>query len=254
MTCQAHYYNENNKKAAAWLRALISGGLIPKGEVDERSIVDVRPSDLSGFVQCHFFAGIGGWPYALRLADWPEDKPVWTGSCPCQPWSIAGDGLGESDPRHLWPILFHLIRERQPSVFFGEQVESADSLRWLDGVANDLEGCGYAIGKAVLPACGVGANHRRYRIFFVAHSERSGLERPFNHDSVSGSAQTPFTESRNALANSRRFLARDFSCLLPSDGVSVQMERDALKAFGNAIVPELAAQFIQASVEAINEL
>ena len=64
----AAYYNEFDPYAAQWLRNLIAAGLIPAGEVDERSIVDVAPSDLAGFVQCHFFAGIGGWALAARLA------------------------------------------------------------------------------------------------------------------------------------------------------------------------------------------
>ncbi len=83
------YYNEIDPHAAAWLRELIKAGHITDGEVDERSIEDVTPEDLLGFTQCHFFAGIGGWSYALRLAGWPDDRPVWTGSCPCQPFSAA---------------------------------------------------------------------------------------------------------------------------------------------------------------------
>ena len=62
------YYNENDLNAAAWLRNLINMGEIADGEVDTRSIEDVTPNDLKGFTQCHFFAGIGGWSYALRLA------------------------------------------------------------------------------------------------------------------------------------------------------------------------------------------
>ena len=61
-----NYYNEFDPKAAAWLRQLILDKLIPDGLVDTRSIADVQPSDLAGYTQCHFFAGIGGWP----LANW----------------------------------------------------------------------------------------------------------------------------------------------------------------------------------------
>lgn len=84
------YYNEIDPFAAAWLRRLIARGLIAPGDVDTRSITDVRADDLVSYVQCHFFAGIGGWSLALRLAGWPDDRPVWTGSCPCQPFSGAG--------------------------------------------------------------------------------------------------------------------------------------------------------------------
>ena len=107
----AAYYNEHDPFAAAWLRELIRAGHIAPGEVDERSIEDVLPSELRGFTQCHFFAGIGVWSYALRQAGWPDDREVWTGSCPCQPFSAAGKRGGVADERHLWPAFYHLIRE-----------------------------------------------------------------------------------------------------------------------------------------------
>ena len=164
------YYNENDKFAAAWLRELIKAGLIADGEVDERSIELVRPDDLRRFVQCHFFAGIGGWSYALRLAGWPDDREVWTGSCPCQPFSAAGKGAGADDSRDLWPTWFNLLRECRPHVCFGEQVSSADGLGWLDRVSADLEGAGYALAACDCCAAGIGAFHIRQRLWFVAHS------------------------------------------------------------------------------------
>jgi DNA (cytosine-5)-methyltransferase 1 len=164
------YYNEFDPKAAAWLRQLIAAKCIPDGEVDERSIEDVRPSDLRGFTQCHFFAGIGGWPEGLQLAGWPTDRAVWTGSCPCQSFSAAGTRTGFDDKRHLWPAWFHLIAECRPPVVFGEQVDAAVRYGWLDLVQADMEAIGYAIGSAVLPAAGVGAPHGRHRLWFVADS------------------------------------------------------------------------------------
>lgn len=167
-----NYYNEHDPKAAAWLRELIAAGVIPPGEVDVRSIVDVKPHELKPYSQCHFFAGIGGWSYALQLAGWPVDRPVWTGSCPCQPFSAAGQGLGEADPRHLWPVFRNLIGECRPPVVFGEQVASSAGLRWLDGVCADLEAAGYAVGAADLCAASVGAPHIRQRLFWVADAGR----------------------------------------------------------------------------------
>jgi len=164
----AAYYNEHDPRAAAWLRELIRDGLIADGEVDERSIESVEASDLAGFVQAHFFAGIGGWSYALRLAGWPDDRPAWSGSCPCQPFSAAGKADGADDSRHLWPAWFELIAECRPPVVFGEQVASVDGLAWLDLVYADLEGSGYAVGAVDLCAAGVGAPHLRQRIWFVA--------------------------------------------------------------------------------------
>lgn len=164
------YYNEIDPFAAQWLRNLIAGGHIAPGEVDERSIEDVTPDDLRGFTQCHFFAGIGVWSYSLRLAGWPDNRPVWTGSCPCQPFSSAGKGAGVNDERHLWPHFHWLIQQCQPQTVFGEQVASKDGLAWLDTVLADLEGTGYAGAALDLCAAGVGAPHIRQRLFWMANA------------------------------------------------------------------------------------
>ena len=199
-----HYYNEFDPQAAAWLQVLIDQHLIPEGVVDTRSIVEVTAADLGGFVQCHFFAGIGGWPLALQLAGVPASTRLWTGSCPCQPFSVAGEGKGTADERHLWPVFFELIRACNPPLVFGEQVASAAVLGssakptkrsagkavqpvWLDGVFADLESAGYACGSSDIPAAGVGAPHIRQRCWWgavrMADSERGGCE--------SGSIATP---------------------------------------------------------------
>jgi len=166
-----NYYNEIDPKAAAWLRELINRDFIAPGEVDERSIEDVVPGDLKGFTQCHFFAGIGGWSYALRLAGWPDDQPVWTGSCPCQPFSSAGKGAGFDDERHLWPSWFHLIKQCKPAAIFGEQAASKRTDAWVDLVHADLESMGYAFGCVAFPAAGVGAPHIRDRNYWMAHAD-----------------------------------------------------------------------------------
>lgn len=157
----------------------MAAGAIAPGYVDTRSIEDVTPNDLRGFKQCHFFAGIGGWAYALRLAGWPDDRPVWTGSCPCQPFSAAGKGGGFDDKRHLWPAWHWLIAQCRPGVVFGEQVASKDGLAWLDLVLTDLEVEGYAAGAFDLCAAGVGAPHIRQRLWLVADAEagRRGARR-----------------------------------------------------------------------------
>ena len=162
------YYNEIEPYAAEWLRNLIAAGLIAPGDVDERSIEEVAPDELEGYTQCHFFAGIGGWGHALRLAGWPDERPVWTGSVPCQPLSGAGQRRGHADRRHLWPAFFRLIAERRPATLFGEQVASNLGREWLAGVRADLEHVGYACGAADLPAACVGAPHIRQRLWFVA--------------------------------------------------------------------------------------
>ncbi|MDQ5766092.1 DNA cytosine methyltransferase [Klebsiella pneumoniae] len=163
-------YNEIDPFAAQWLRNLIAAGHIAPGEVDERSIEDVTPDDLKGFTQCHFFAGIGVWSHSLRLAGWPDDRPVWTGSCPCQPFSAAGKGDGFADERHLWPHFFHLISERRPQHVFGEQVAAGNANVWFDLVQADLEGMGYAFGLVPFTSAGIGAPHIRERAYWVANA------------------------------------------------------------------------------------
>ena len=161
------YYNENDPFAAKWLRELVSAGVIPGGFVDSRSILEVCPDELEKYNQCHFFAGIGGWAHALQLAKWPTNRTVWTGSCPCQPFSSAGKSTGKNDDRHLWPIMFQLIQAAKPPVFFGEQVAGKNGFAWIDDVSADLEGAGYDFGAADLCAAGVGAPHLRQRLYFV---------------------------------------------------------------------------------------
>ncbi|MHB2283768.1 DNA cytosine methyltransferase [Klebsiella pneumoniae] len=165
------YYNEIDPFAAQWLRNLIAAGHIAPGEVDERSIEDVTPDDLRGFTQCHFFAGIGVWSHSLRLAGWPDNKPVWTGSCPCQPFSAAGKGDGFADERHLWPAFNHLISERRPQHVFGEQVAAGNANVWFDLVQADLEGMGYAFGLVPFTSAGIGAPHIRERAYWAANAD-----------------------------------------------------------------------------------
>lgn len=198
------YYNEFDPFSAAWLRLLIKNRHIPNGYVDERDIRDVKPSDLKGYAQCHFFAGVGGWSKALDLAGWPRDRPVWTGSCPCPPFSSAGKGQTcpdcgskrnlphpsktgfficldcgcnrHADERHLWPEFSRLIRECAPPTVFGEQVASKDGRTWLDVVQADLQNSRYATVGADICAAGVGAPQIRQRLWFGAQRLVNGLQ------------------------------------------------------------------------------
>lgn len=165
------YYNEIDPHAAQHLRNLIDVGHIAPGVVDTRSIEDVTPNDLIGFNQCHFFAGIGGWSLALRRAGWPDSRPAWTASCPCQPFSAAGKGLGFADERHLWPSAHWLVGQRRPVVVFGEQSGSADANDWIDLVQADVEALGYAFGATAFPSASVGAPHQRDRAYWVADAD-----------------------------------------------------------------------------------
>lgn len=170
------YYNEIDPYCCQWLQNLMDAGHLSYGWIDSRPIQEVHPDELEAFTQCHFFAGIGGWPLALRMVGW-GDEPVWTGSCPCQPFSVAGKRKGTADERHLWPFFANLIGERMPPVIFGEQVASKDGRIWLTGVRTDLEKVGYAIGAADLCAASVSAPHIRQRLYWVANSQRRPTER-----------------------------------------------------------------------------
>lgn len=168
------YYNENDPNAAAWLMALMEDGLIPEGHVDVRSIRDVSAADIVGYTQCHFFAGIGGWPLALQIAGWPKERKIWTGSCPCQPFSAAGKLKGQEDERHLWPAFADLIRAGKPPVVAGEQVASKLGRVWLAGVFADLEGMGYRRAGANLCSAGVGSPNIRQRLYWVSDCQGTG--------------------------------------------------------------------------------
>lgn len=261
-------YNENEPYAAEWLGNLIEAGHIASGEVDDRGIEDLTPEDINGATQFHAFAGIGVWSHALRLAGWSDDAPVWTGSCPCQPFSSAGKRGGFDDERHLWPAWFDLIRECRPATIFGEQVAGPAGLAWLDAVLGDLEGIGYACGAADLAAASVGAPHIRQRLFFVAHANK---ERRYAAEPATRTprvmARQNFTQDveRNN-GQDRRFVpdaaSSSWSDLewLPCtdgkarptqpgifplvDGAPARVGR--LRAYGNAIVAPLAAEFIRA--------
>ena len=253
-----NYYNEFDPYAAQWLRNLVAAGHIPNGEVDSRSVKDVKASDLTGFVQCHFFAGLGGWSRALSLAGWPADRPVWTGSCPCQPFSAAGAGEGVTDERHLWPIWFNLIRQCRPDVIFGEQVEAAINHGWLDLVQADLEGEGYACGAVGLPAGGVGAPHIRQRLWFVGHANDQGPQGYRQSGKQSDTERRVNTERHGATPG----FWSDCDWLPCRDGKARPVEPGTfplahgipgrvgrLRAYGNAIVLQVAQTFIEAYLE-----
>ena len=258
------YYNEIDPYAAAWLRNLIDAEHIAPGDVDTRSIEDVTPDDIRGYTQCHFFAGIGVWSYALRRAGWPDSKPVWTGSCPCQPFSAAGKGAGFADERHLWPAWHYLIEECRPPVVFGEQVASKDGLGWLDLVQADMEAAGYALGPVDLCAAGIGAPHIRQRLWFVGErladandarlQRRSSAERGVERQDGQAASR-----SASGIPSPTNGHWRDADWLFCRDGKWRPVEPSTfplahgatsrvgrLRAYGNAIVAQAAEEVIAA--------
>ena len=302
------YYNEIEPYAAQWLRNLEGAGHIAAGTIDHRDIRDVTPEDI-GHGQAHFFAGIGAWSHALRLAGVPDNANIWTGSAPCQPFSTAGKRQGTDDERHLWPTWYELIKKCRPAIIFGEQVASPDGRRWLDTVRSEMEALGYAFGASDLCAAGVGAPHIRQRLFWVAVASQERLEglrvqlqqgrqdkaqleaaRGGSAGSVGhadstgvrrqsrGSTQTqravpvrtigdPVVSSGKACAghwadhewvpcrNPRDPNQTDFRPVAPgtlplAHGIANRVGR--LRAYGNAIVPQVAAAFIKATLQTLD--
>lgn len=236
------YYNEWDEPTAAWIRSLGDGCHLPSGRVDSRSIRDVQPDDLRGYDQCHFFAGIGGWPLALRLAGY-ENQPCWTGSPPCQPFSVAGQQRGTDDERHLAPVWLDLVRKCRPPILFGEQVANAIRHGWLDDLFDALEGCGYACGAAVLPACGVGAPHIRKRLFFGAVRASYPIGHQQRRQKSCGRASGRMGRINQPLPwNTSWKIALPFFRALDDGLPRCVVGTDAAR---NAIVPQVAAVFIQ---------
>jgi DNA (cytosine-5)-methyltransferase 1 len=230
------YYNEIDPKVAAWLRELIKCGLIADGDVDERSIADVTAGDIAGYAQCHFFAGIGGWSYALRLAGIPDNFPIWTASLPCQPFSVAGKQLGKADERHLLPHYIELVKQCRPTTQFGEQVASAIKHGWACDLQAAMEAEGYAIGYHVLGSHSVGSFHQRQRLYWVAHSNSLGCDsREANSDSKSrASAWSDCRSANNELAdNSSTRLEERQKQFARKEQQAIERSGDAC-VFGNA--------------------
>ena len=280
-------YNDSNAYVCEWLRNLVANDHIANGSVIEGNIEELASESLRGASQFHAFAGIGVWSYALRLAGWPDDVPIWTGSCPCQPFSVAGKQKALDDDRHVWPEWFRLISEHRPPVIVGEQVASPAGRLWLSTVSTDLETLGYAVGAADLCAAGAGAPHIRQRLFFMAYADHKGPQgRLFGGDGadqrtvgsggmagiVADTEGQRFDRSEDSTGQTGRGCAEDGSPVsgfwadaewIPcTDGKVRPVEPGTfplvdgtagrvglLRAYGNAIVAPIAATFIRAVKE-----
>jgi len=190
---------------------------------------------------------------------------ILTGGFPCQPYSVAGLQRGNEDERHLWPEMLRVIRECAPRYVVGENVLGL--VGWNGGlvfeeVCASLEAEGYAVQPYVLPAASVGAPHRRYRVFFVAYSSDGGRggrsceqRQERRQGMVSGKREGREVGSE---ATGRRGMWDQFPTV-PSvcggdDGLSKELDgltfskwrRESIKAYGNAIVPQVALQIFKA--------
>lgn len=179
----------------------------------------------------------------LKPPDFGAEAP------PCQPYSGAGKELGDADERNLWPAFFNLIKVCRPERIFGEQVENAVRHGWLDGISTDLEQEGYTVGAVVLGAHSAGAPHTRQRLFFTTHSDGDGVQGLRVRSGTAGEAGPWRAYSKVALLASDG-LANGQSWPQPlvrpvDDGLPVAM--GLLRGYGNSIVPQIAAKFIEAA-------
>lgn len=256
------YFNEWKSFQCKWIRRLY-----PCAVVDERDIKEVTPDDVKKYKRVHLFAGIAGWEYALELAGWPESILVWSGSCPCQPFSNCGKREETDDERHLWPEMFRLIKECRPTTVFGEQVSGSAGFRWIDGVSSNLGNIGYAVGVADLSSASVNSPHNRKRLFWVAYSEGSTRIRTVMRENKRTHNRIPdglrawdrFEEIKCPGDNQTRRI--EPGTLPMVDGIPSEMGRGSLisrqrsgriDGYGNAIVPQLAAVFIRAFMDVID--
>jgi DNA (cytosine-5)-methyltransferase 1 len=239
------YYNEIDPYAAQWLRNLIAAGHITPGDVDERSIVDVRAGDLQGYTQCHFFAGIGGWSYALQLAGWPAGRPVWTGSPPCQDASLAGaiwgvrKGLSGFRTSLVRPWL-DLIDQVLPGTIYFENVPGFE--KWAAEVEDRMAGTGYRLCKSKRSAADVGSPHLRRRMWIAAYRHSQGQQEPRPRQALEDMYRSPWRTPPGNVWIAAPGRAGGFA-----DGFPARVA--AIRAYGNAIVPQVAAEFIRASQE-----
>lgn len=247
-------YTDIDEFCIWWIKRLVLQQELPYGECLTEDITNFDMGLLEWYNHCHFFAGIGGWALALSMAGVTHDFNVWTGSCPCQPFSTASTNpKGVEDDRHLWPEMERLIDFGKPTTFFGEQVASKYGWDWLSNVRADLENQDYEFGSAQLSAANCGLPHIRKRLYFVAHSMRLRQERM---EPTWKTIRLGLTQEKPKINSNRIPPRSEFkpnpSFLLSHDGIPPHMAKSVIHGFGNAIVPELASLFIQSSFEAIN--
>lgn len=261
-----NFYNDSDPEKCRWLEKLIAAQAIPPGVVSSTPIQDLRPSDLVGFTQCHFFAGIAGWSLALELANWPAYVPVWTGSCPCQPFSITGKKQTSLDARDLWIHFYDLISQCRPPIILGEQVASPDGRQWFSRVRADLEDHSYAVGCADLCSASVGAPHKRQRLHWVADTygtrpqghpwnETESLQLGLFNSIAAGHFGPPggrdFWSNFGVLPYRSAKVRFEPSTLPLAHGIPARVGR--LHGYGDAINPVLAAHFIHSYLLARSE-
>lgn len=242
------YYNEIDPYCVQWLKNLIAQGTLPDGWVDDTPVQHIDVQKLKDFSSHHFFAGLGGWPHAIHnLSGIDPGIPLFTGSIPCQPFSLAGKQQGVKDERHLWPVWFSIIQQLHPPILFSEQVPKAVGHGWYDEVAANLESEGYSVAAVVLPATACNAWHVRERLWIVAYSNRnfeSWYEQYSRTPRRVGKIKQPVSWNRpweTALSELR----------VVDNGIPRRVA--ATDAIRNSIVPQVASLFVEQAIQGAKE-
>lgn len=198
-----------------------------------------------------------------------------TGGFPCQPFSIAGKQRGKQDERYLWGEMFRVIKETRPTWIVGENVAALTRFQEFEAVCADLEAEGYEVQPFVIPACAVGANHRRDRVWIVAYSDRNWESRNSINEQerqgFMGNGADSMRVRRQGLQQLRKNLAEDkggkksatrsidklldgsdqwrawpFKPFLRREDDGIPNRVDRIIALGNSIVPQVAAEILKA--------
>lgn len=193
----------------------------------------------------------------LKRSDINGTIDIITGGFPCQPFSIAGRKKGTEDDRDLWPEMLRVIQEFQPTWIIGENVANFVNMAF-QRTKTDLESEGYEVQPLILPACSVGAPHKRDRVWILAyaqsiesyertnakHSETRGLQRSLGRKS----SDAPNTKSiRQPGCEVEQYLRQwqsEPTLGRVANGVPNRVDR--LKSLGNAIVPQVAYHILKA--------
>lgn len=254
------FYNDNKKECCLWLEELIRQNCLPSGKVQCCDVSSANPKDA---IQCHWFAGIGGWARALDTINWPSNMPVWTASLPCQPFSTAGKQKGFNDQRHLWPAFFEHVKDRTPPILFGEQTQSELGRDWLSHILFELDSLGYRGVAADLCGACVGSPQKRQRLYWMAYAPSWGkrenwetvqraLGRCDNLNSFwAGTDDIREATPRNNAGNGGRVRPIKPGIQPMAHGIPSAMVLNG--GAGNAIIPQVAALFIRSSIDAIVE-
>jgi DNA (cytosine-5)-methyltransferase 1 len=186
---------------------------------------------------------------------------ILTGGFPCQPYSTAGKRLGKQDERHLFPEMLRCIKEVKPRWVVGENVRGLVS--WNEGlvfheVYDDLEREGYEVQSFLIPAASVGAPHQRYRVWFVAYANDKGRSSRLREVQ---NKNGEISEWNNNAKSSNTNVKHNFWDSFPSkspicggdDGLPRELDnitfskwrQESIKAYGNAIVPQVAHQIFK---------